>query len=214
MHLFRSLVILFLVSACSTVTQNWTPPDKNNVVYVVGRGWHTDIGIPVQELDKNLAFYAKIFPGAKTIMFGYGKKTFVTAPPDTIGEYFLGPVPGPAIIHVVGINVLPTEAYPPEDTYTLALPLEGKKALSAYIWNDLAKDEQGKLKFIGNSHAPQGLFYAANSEYNLLHTCNTWAVDALQAANLPISGDGVIVSGQSMARVSDLAESQSQFNVR
>jgi len=112
-------------------------------VYVVGQGWHAEIGIPVEELNEDLSFYRKVFSGARVIMFGYGKKTFFTAPPDTISEYFVGPIPGPAVIHVVGLRVTPMVAYPPEDTVTLVMPLGGAHALSAYIWNDLAKDAAG-----------------------------------------------------------------------
>jgi hypothetical protein len=177
-------------------------------VYVVGQGWHAEIGIPLEELNEDLSFYRKVFSGARVILFGYGKKTFFTASPDTISEYFLGPIPGPAVIHAVGLRVMPTMAYPPEDTVTLALPQGGAQALSAFIWNDLAKDLAGKPMVVGPSTDPEGLFYAAQSEYNLFHTCNTWTVDALHEAGLPVSSDNVIFSGQVMSRVDEAAESQ------
>ena len=62
-------------------------------VYVVGQGWHAEIGIPVEELDENMSFFREIFPGARVIMFGYGKKTFFIAPPEAMTEYVLGPFP-------------------------------------------------------------------------------------------------------------------------
>jgi hypothetical protein len=177
-------------------------------VYVVEQGWHAEIGIPVEELGKDLAFYREVFSGARVIMFGYGKKTFFTAPPDTISEYFLGPVPGPAVIHVVGLRITPLKAYPPEDTVTLALPPGGSQALSAYIWKDLAKGASGKPIMVAPSTDPAGLFYAVESEYNPFHTCNTWTADALHAAGLPLSSENIIFSGQVMARVDETAENQ------
>jgi hypothetical protein len=198
-----------ILAACSSVPlPSCPPPVAGDVVYVVGQDWHAEIGIPVEELDKNLAFYRDIFPGARVIMFGYGKKTFFTAPPETISEYIIGPVPGPAVIQVVALNVTPLDAYSPEDTLVLHLPPGGSRALSAYIWTDLAKDPAGKPELVAHSENPSGLFYAAQSEYNLFHTCNTWIAETLQASGLPISGDDVIFSSQVMSRVRKAAETQ------
>jgi hypothetical protein len=169
-------------------------------VFVVEQGWHVELGIPVDELDAHLAFLKAVFPGARSIMFGYGKKTFITAPPETVSEYILGPVPGPAVVQVMGISVLPSEAYTAGETVELALPPHGAEALSDYIWDDLRKDDRGKALIAARGDDPASLFYASGSQYNLLHTCNTWAADALQAAGLAVSPDGVIFSGQAMNR--------------
>jgi hypothetical protein len=200
--------LALILSACSSTSPPCVPIVKGDVIYVVEQGWHAEIGIPVEELDENLRFYRKVFSGARVIMFGYGKKTFFTAPPDTISEYFLGPVPGPAVIHVVGLRVTPVKAYPLGSTVVLTLPPGGARALSTYIWGDLAKDTAGKPMIVAPSTEPDGLFYAAESGYSLFHTCNTWTTDALHAAGLPVSGDGVIFSGQAMDRVNEVAASQ------
>jgi len=202
-------LMAFAVSACSAVNPLPCPQTAvGDIVYVVGQGWHAEIGIPIEELGKDLAFYREVFPGARVIMFGYGKKTFFTSPPETISEYILGPIPGPAVIQTVGIRVTPVEAYPEATTITLALSPEGRQALTAYIWEDLVKNSSGEPQAVGRSTDPDGLFYAAGSEYNLFHTCNTWTAKALHTAGLPISGEGVILSGQVMARVSEAADSQ------
>ena len=178
------------------------------MVYVVSHGWHAELGIPVAELGPDLAFARALFPGARVLMFGYGKKTFITAPPDTISEYFLGPFPGPAVIQIVGLNVTPDDAYDAGDTVRLALPPGGSAALSHFIGQDIAKDKTDEPVLVSHSSDPAGLFYAAQSHYNLLHTCNSWTADALHAAGLPISGDGVIFSSQIMARAEAAAGNQ------
>src|ERR1700679_4337692 len=68
------LFILLILSGCGSVTPPCAPPSSGDVVYVVGQGWHAEIGIPVQEFDKNMSFYHKVFAGARVIMFGYGKR--------------------------------------------------------------------------------------------------------------------------------------------
>ena len=211
--MFRTFCFLFITiaaAACSSMEPTCPPPTTGDLVYVVGQDWHAEIGIPIEELDDDLLFYRDLFPGARVIMFGYGKKTFFTAPPETLSEYILGPFPGPAVIQAVGLRVTPMEAYPPENTITLMLTPEGRKNLSAYIWGDLAKSPAGKPQIVAHSTSPDGLFYAALGKYNLLHTCNTWTADALHAAGLPVSGDSVIFSNQVMIRASEAAASQCQ----
>jgi len=178
------------------------------VVYIVEQGWHVEIGIPVDQLDENMSFYRKIFPGARVIMFSYGKKTFFTTPTPTVNDYLLGLFPGFAVIHVVGLSVTPAEAYLPENTVTLFLPPNGSRSLSAFIWKDIVKDASGKPKFVAYSHNSAGLFYEAQSEYNLFHTCNTWVAEALHDSGLSVSGDYVIFSNQVMARIAEVAAEQ------
>jgi hypothetical protein len=203
----RCLYLIFAfisLSACSTGSQTCEALATGDVVYVVDQDWHTNIGIPVEELDGDLRLYRDEFPGARVIVFGYGKKTFFTAPPETISEYFLGPIPGPAVIQIFGLRVMPNDAYAPSDVMTLKLPSGGSKALSEYIWKDLAKDIFGKPVLVAHSTNPDGLFYAAQSEYNFLHTCNTWIASALQQTGLPIDSNAVIFSSQVMARVASV----------
>ena len=205
---FCTFAAVLALSACASPPPCQPGAVGEDRVYVVDSGWHTEIGVPATELDDDLAFYRRIFPGARTIMFGYGKKTFITAPPETFSEYLLGPVPGPAVIQVFGISADPPDAYDPADTVTLSLPAGGRRGLSNYIWNDLAKDNAGKPREVARGDDPASLFYAANSGYSLLHTCNTWVGDALQAGGLPVSGDGVILSGAVMAQSEHAAAGQ------
>lgn len=205
---YTYLAAIILVSACSPAIHPCPPATSGDVAYVIAQGWHTEIALPVEELGKNMQFYKTIFPGARVIMFSYGKKTFITAPAQSFSEYILGPIPGPAAINVVGIRVTPDKAYSPEDVITLALPAGGREALSEYLWRDLAKDAAGKPEMFGQSKNPQGLFYLATSGYSLTHTCNSWTIGALQAAGLPVSPDGVIFSNQAINQAGLLAEKQ------
>jgi hypothetical protein len=205
-----SAVLLLSAAACSpTVTPSCPLPTTNaEVAYVVGRGWHVDIGIPADELTGPLTFYRDMFPGAHTIVFGYAKRTFVTAPAHTISEYILGPVPGPAIIDVSAINTSPPEAYEPGSTIALSLPPGGARLLSDFIWNDLDKTSAGQPRLVASGSYPGSLLYGARSEYSLLHTCNNWAASLLQAAGVHVSSDGVILSSQLMSRSAKAAAAQ------
>lgn len=190
-----------VLAACSATPPACTSrPGANDVAYVVNRGWHVEIGLPTAELTAPLTFYRTVFPQARTLMFGYGKRTFFTAKVETPSDYLLGPFPGHAVIQVTGLLVSPSHAYPDTDVLALTLPPGGGAALSDFIWDQLGKDHTGEPRLVAPGNFPGSIFYAARSEYTLAHTCNTWVAQALQAAGLPVSPAGVVFSGQVMAR--------------
>jgi hypothetical protein len=206
---FAAPLLALAAASCSTVVAPCAfPLAGHDSLYVVSRGWHAEIGIPADELKGKLAVYRDVFPQARAVMFGFGKKTFITAPPESFSEYLLGPIPGPAVIQVTGLLVSPADAYPPGSTITLSLPPGGSEAVSDFIWNELGKDRTGAPRLVSLGSNPVSIFYAARNGYSLLHTCNAWTADALHAAGLPISGDGVMFSGQVMSRSARAASSQ------
>lgn len=194
------LALSFLLAACA-VRSAPCAPRGTDVVYVIDHGWHTDIGVPVSELSGPVAVFRTVFPDAGALEFGFGKRTFFTAKVDSWREYLLGPIPGPAAILVTGLRVMPDAAYGAGETVVLHLPAGGAERLSAFLWHEFAKDSAGKPRLIAPGTYPGGLFYAATATYTLAETCNTWTADALHAAGLPISGDGVVFAGQAMRRV-------------
>ncbi len=129
-------------------------------------------------------------------MFGYGKRTFMIAPAHTIGEWIIGPFPGPAAIEVSAVTTDAATAYGADHVLTLGLPPGGGARLSAYLWQALALDRAGRPIRIADGNWPGSLFYAAAQPYALSHTCNRWTAAALAAAGLPVDPNGVIFAGQ------------------
>jgi hypothetical protein len=197
----RPIACLIFVIATACATRDPCPQVAiADPVYIVSQGWHVEIGLPADRVQGPLAVYRDIFPGARSFMFGFGKRTFMTGPTKSPAEYLVGPFPGPAVIQVTGLSVMPPDAYGPGGTITMSLPPGGAEGLSDFIWNDLQKDKVGLPRLVGLGHHPGTLVYDAKPEYSLIHTCNAWAADALAAAHLPISGEGVVFSGQAMGR--------------
>ncbi len=192
-----------MLAACLAACAPTAPPCAavgGDEVYIVARGWHVEVGLAADRLDGPLAAFRDVFPGARAVMFGYGKRTFFTAKADTLSEYVLGPVPGPAAIQVTGLSTLPTEAYEPSAVLVMRLPPGGAAEMSAFLQDDFDRDAAGGPRLIGPGPYPGSLFYAARSGYSLAHTCNTWAADALHAAGLAVSGAGAALSGQVVSR--------------
>jgi hypothetical protein len=197
------------MAGCATPPRNCAPaPAGLDVVYVLSRGWHTEIGLAADRLAGPLGIFRSTYPGVRSVMFGYGKRTFLTAPTDDIREYLLGPIPGPAVIEAVVLRASPPVAYGPRGMVTLSLPPGGAERLSAFLWQSLAHDSAGHPRLVGPGRFPGSQFYEAVHTYSLAYTCNTWVADALHAAGLPVDAEGVVFSGQTIARVEAAAHAR------
>ncbi len=160
-----SLILLFLAGCAGQ------PPAAvclarrtgGDTAVIIDHGWHTDIGIPADEMSGPLSVFRSIFPGARSFVFSYGKRTFLTAAPDDWSEYILGPIPGPAAILVIGLSVPPEAGYEPGASVVLPLPDGGAQALSAFLWRELAKDTEGGPRLLGRAWLDGGQFYAAST---------------------------------------------------
>lgn len=172
------------------------PEAAQGSVTLVTHGWHTDIALPAEEAAGPLARFRHTFPGARMLVFGYGKRTFMIAPAHTLAEWMIGPFPGPAAIEVSAISADAGTAYGVSHVMTLPLPARGADQLSAFLWLAFAKDHTGNPLLIAQGNWPGSVFYDAASRYSLGHTCNAWSAEALQAAGLPINPRSVIFAGQ------------------
>ncbi len=197
--LFRraALLLAALLPGCAPLAPAAScaaDPPGQDVIWVVDHGWHTDIGVPADAITGKLAVYRDIFPGARVLMFGFGKRTFMTAKVDNLSELLLGPVPGPGAVEVIGLRMPPAEAYEQPVT-TLPVPPGGMASLSDFLWQMLSKTKDGAPRLISAGHFPGSLFYASTHGYSLFYTCNTWAAQAVHAAQVPVSAGGVLLPG-------------------
>jgi hypothetical protein len=168
-------------------------PPEGPMVWVIDQGWHTEIALRTATLPQPLARLRTPFPGAETLAFGFGKRSYVLAEAGQVAELLLGPLPGPGVIQVKGLRVAPPEAWPGR---VMALPLTeaGLSALAAFLWDSIAPGAEG-LSVQGS------LFLAASRDYSLGFTCNTWVAAALQRAGLPVDPTGVVLAGAVLAQL-------------
>jgi hypothetical protein len=202
---------ILLLSGCAAPTEprRVNVPLSGDTVTLIDHGWHTDIGIPATELSGPLVVFRDLFPGAKFLVFSYGKRTFLMAPANDWSEYILGPLPGSAAIMVTGLSVPAEQAYGSDTALVLHLPKGGAEGLSRFIWREIAHDAAGKPRLIDRGPFPGSLFYAAATGYSLNHTCNEWSARLLAAAGVEIDPSGVVLAGQLMARARRLSTYQS-----
>lgn len=168
------------------------PPD-GPLAWVVDQGWHTEIALAAAALPEPLARLRTAFPGAETLAFGFGKRSYVLAEAGQMAELLRGPLPGPGVIQVKGLRAAPPLVWPGR---VLALQLDraGLAALATFLWESIAPEEAG-LALQGS------LFLAARQTYTLGFTCNTWTAAALQRAGLPVRPEGVVLAGAVLAQL-------------
>jgi uncharacterized protein (TIGR02117 family) len=198
MRLWLPLLLLGLIGCAHPTALISVPTEHTQTVSVIEHGWHTDVALPADEAAGGLAVFRTIFPGAKTLMFGFGKRTFMIAPVHSMADLIIGPFPGNAAIQVSAVSVTAARAFPDLHVATLPLSPAGAAALSDFIWRTIAHDTAGQPQLIAKGPWPGSLFFASTHRYNLLYTCNSWTASALRHAGLPVHLSGVFFASQVM----------------
>ncbi|HTH18015.1 MAG TPA: DUF2459 domain-containing protein [Magnetospirillum sp.] len=175
---------------------------------VIERGWHTDIGLPVDQLSAPLARLALDYPGAQVLEFGFGDRAFYMAREENLNQALAALFPGPGAILLTALRVPAPEAFGAEHVVVLRLSPAGFDGLSEYVWQALAKQADGTPLRIGDGPYPGSAFYAASQTYNAFFNCNAWTAEALSSGNLPIEPHGVLFADQLMSQARHVATRQ------
>jgi hypothetical protein len=89
----------------------------------------------------------------------------------------------------------------------LVLTAEQSAALRDFIWKSLRTDRDA-LGVYAQGPYEDSLYFLATAKYSALHTCNTWAAQALRAAGLRVHTAGVIFASQFWSQVRRLKQAQ------
>jgi hypothetical protein len=203
------LVGVLALAGCATLpTEHFAGPAQETV-WVIGRGWHTEIGLSVAALGPPLSALAARYPGAQVLTFGFGDRAFVLARHRGIGDALGALLPSPGLILVTLLNTSPTSAFGADHVVTLPVTRAGFDAVAAFIWNSLATDHGRLSAPYGTGPYSGSVFYASSTSYDGFYTCNTWTAAALHTGGLPIDAAGVLFASQVMqqARAADAAQS-------
>lgn len=183
-------------------------------LYAIGRGWHTDIGLPVEEIAGPLANLDQQFPGVRYLVFGFGERGYLLNRNKDLRHMLLALFPGPGAILVTALSAPPSAAFGASHVIALRLSPAGIDRVTGFLWSYLKTDARGAPQVIADGPYPGSLFYASTGTYALDHTCNTWTAEALRATGLPFSGTGVLFADQVFAQARRVAESQAERPAR
>ncbi len=197
--LFGSLLLL---AACSAVPAR---PDPLSLprpvpVAVIDREWHTEIGLRAEDLTGPLAALRDRFPGARTLVFGFGDRHYLADPHPGFGDTLLAALPGAGALLVTGLSAAPEAAFGASNVVRLMLSEDGARRAVAYVSNSFTHSETGDLVALGDGPYPGSALYAASMPYSLSHTCNTWTAEVLAEGGAAVSPDGVVTANEMMTR--------------
>lgn len=175
--------------------------EPRTVIYVARRGWHIDIGFGASDLTLPLAAVAADFPNVHYLFFGFGDRRYLAATNKNFPNMLAALWPGAAVLLVTGLVAAPGEAFGAEHVIRLEVTSAEAQAAQDFVWNSLAKPATAGLNFYARGPYAGSLYYSALPRYSALHTCNTWAAEVLQAADLPIHSVGVVFAGELWSQV-------------
>ena len=205
------LVALALyLSACATAPLHAPIPNGNAALYVVGRGWHTDIGLPVTEISGPLATLEREFPGVRFMVFGFGERQYYMAHNTGSGEMLSALFPSKSAILLTALKAPPDQAFADYRVVTLHLPQRSVDRIASGLWNSLEKDASGAVIRLAEGPYPGSVFYASTQTYDATFTCNTWTARLLNYGDVPVDPSGVLFATQVMDQVEQIAAMQAK----
>jgi uncharacterized protein (TIGR02117 family) len=172
---------------------------RAEAIYVLAGGWHTELALPVSLIGDGVAALKPDFPGARYLVFGWGARDYYMAAGPGLAEALGAILPGPAVMLVMALPAAPVSS---DDASLVFISRHGAERLSRWLWDELAKDRDGRPYRIAAGPYPQSVFYAASGRYDITHTCNTWTAEALRIAGLPVSTAGIIFADQVTGQLS------------
>lgn len=162
-------------------------------VYVARRKWHIDVGFAAADLDPSLQPVKGEFASAKYLFFGFGDRRYLLTKSKTAPLLLRALWPGPALLLVTAIKNPPDFAFGSSQVVRLELNADQTRALQSFI---RASMPDSPLKPLAAGPYPDSAYYPALQAYSALHTCNTWAAEALRAGGQRVRARGVIFAGQ------------------
>jgi uncharacterized protein (TIGR02117 family) len=187
--------LCLLVLACRSARPPDPVPDATLPIFVVRRAWHIDVGFAAPDLQLPLRSVLLEFPTAAYLEFGFGDRHYLLTrdhgPATLLGALW----PGPALVLVTALRATPQEAFGAGNVIVLRVTPEQAQAMQKFIWHTMTASDAA-IRPVAAGPYEGSVFYAAVPEYSALHTCNTWAAQALRAAGLPIHSTGVEFAGQ------------------
>lgn len=186
-------IVLYAIAAfmLSVIPVNSEPDTGDITIFINSNGVHTDIIVPLKNDVKDwtqdiLYTHTKSQDSTmRYVAFGWGDKGFYLETPQWSDLKTSTALK--AAFHL-GTSAMHTRFYKyvqeDENCIKIKISQADYALLVGYINNSFQFDDGKKVLWIkGHSYGNYDAFYEAKRKYNLFYTCNTWANNALKAAN-------------------------------
>nr|WP_255568917.1 DUF2459 domain-containing protein [Neoroseomonas alba] len=179
-----------MVGACTTPEPAPVPLSGESVT-VSAESWHTDLCLAANTLSAGpLAPLVPAAPMADAFGLGFGLESWMRADRPGSAEALSALSGGPAVVSIRALaGPLPPGS---EEAVTLRLPSGGQAAIAAFVADQLTEPLIVQ---------PGGGWTLLRSRlrYSPDFTCNTWVLQALATAGLPVPAAGIRLRGVTMA---------------
>jgi Protein of unknown function (DUF2459) len=202
-HLFAALSIVTLLG-CQHIAPPRPAPAATSMVYVVRRAWHIDIGFAAGDLQPPLRSLLQAFPPAAYLEFGFGDRHYLMTRGHGPANLMAAIWPGKALVLMTALRAAPQKAFGASNVVMIPITSDQAGSIQAFVWQSLSGTTVTARTAdppVADGPYPGSIFYAATIEYSGLHTCNTWAAEALQSGGLPLRSTGVLFAGQLWSQV-------------
>jgi hypothetical protein len=197
----RAVLPLLLLAGCSTGRADFAADSGEPIaraeatIYVIRRSWHVDIGFATKDLELPLASLIDTYPDAQYLLFGFGDRQYLVSKGPKSVRLLKALWPGPGIVLVTGLRATPQAAFGDANVVGVKMTVTQARHMQAFVWSSLETHAATVTPMMIGPY-PGSLYYKSPLRYSLLHTCNTWAAQALASAGLPIRSSGVQLAGQ------------------
>lgn len=173
-------------------------------LYVARRRWHVDLGLAAEAVRPPLADVLRTLPGARYAFVGFGDRHYLLSRHRDAPVLLAALWPGPALLLVTGLDNTPDQAFGRDQVIEVPMTAEQSRAIQDFIWRSVS---HGTPMPYAEGPYEGSAYFAADARYSALHTCITWAAEALQAGGFPIRSRFTLVAGQLWRQVVKLRAS-------
>jgi hypothetical protein len=197
------LAALLPIGSATAALPADAPPASGHVLYLARRRWHIDVGFAAADLDPSLAFIVRRFPSAKYVFFGFGDRRYLLSQHKGASALAGALFPGAGLVLVTAIENAPMQAF--GAAQVIAFPVSGEQGAAAerFVRASLSSAAAEPEPLAAGPYEGSA-YYDTAARYSALHTCNTWAAEAMRAAGLPARTRFVIFAGQTWRQAQKL----------
>lgn len=215
-RLFPVLILIVALVAAGMAVWTWTRGADPSLalrggepavtVAVLNNGFHTDLAVPRRAIEARsgpLAETVRGLGGGDWILIGWGDARFYVdqSPisdrlPDGARAFFRPN--NPSVIMLDPAQTDPRTGYRPDQRRDLHLSPRAFDRVMDRIEGSLDLSS-GKPQLAAQRPGDDARFYASRETFSVLHLCNHWAAEVLNAGGLPIRPGRAVASSEVIA---------------
>ena len=170
-------------------------------------GWHSGVIVPRAAIPPGAwppGVAERDFAGCAYLELGWGdRKFYQLAHPGVWQALDATLLPGPSVLHIVGLNPPLATAHPWSALVAVPCTPGELDALCRDLGRCFETDARGQIRRLGKGlYGAKSSFYPARGRYWIGHTCNHWTARELRAGGLavPVDWFRAFTSGQVVAQ--------------